>query len=206
MTGNNALVEGKNARVARRHLGHEHVPARFADDADAFARGHLSPFVNFHRPSLYATEYVDSKGKVRRKYLRDDVKTPYEKRKSLSGAAGHPKPGLTFGRSTGSPARSRTWNPLGRSTRPAPNCSGGFARPPRRREGQGTVPPAFPTACPPPLSCSREPRPWTGRGKRYISRGSQEEAPLYAAASKHVAASKPPRRIEPQPPPRQTRP
>ena len=64
---------------------------------DAFARGHLSPFVNFHRPSLYATEYVDSKGKVRRKHLRDDVKTPYEKLKSLSGATGHLKPGLTFG-------------------------------------------------------------------------------------------------------------
>ena len=29
-------------------------------------------------------------------YLRDDVKTPYEKLKSLSGAAGHLKPGLTF--------------------------------------------------------------------------------------------------------------
>ena len=29
-------------------------------------------------------------------YLRDDVKTPHEKLKSLSGAAGHLKPGLTF--------------------------------------------------------------------------------------------------------------
>ena len=96
-SNDNALVEGKNAHVVRRHLGHEHIPARFADDVDAFAREHLSPFVNFHRPSLYATEYVDSKGKVRRKYLRDDVKTPYEKLKSLSGATGHLKPGLTFG-------------------------------------------------------------------------------------------------------------
>ena len=96
-SNDNALVEGKNAHVVRRHLGHEHIPARFADDVDAFARGHLSPFVNFHRPSLYATEYVGSKGKVRRKYLRDDVKTPYEKLKSLSGATGHLKPGLTFG-------------------------------------------------------------------------------------------------------------
>ncbi len=33
---------------------------------------------------------------MRRKYLRGDVKTPYEKLKSLSGAAGHLKPGLTF--------------------------------------------------------------------------------------------------------------
>ena len=72
--------------MVRRRLGHEHIPARFADDVEAFARGQLSPFVNFHRPSLYATEYVGAKGKVRRKYLREDVKTPYEKLKSLPGA------------------------------------------------------------------------------------------------------------------------
>ena len=95
-SNDNALVEGKNAHVVRRHLGHEHIPARFADDVNAFAREHLSPFVNFHRPSLYATEYLDPKGKVRRKYLREDVKTPYEKLKSLPGADGHLKPGVTF--------------------------------------------------------------------------------------------------------------
>ena len=95
-SNDNALAEGKNANVVRRHLGHEHIPARFADDVDAFARGHLSPFVNFHRPSLYATEYVGPKGKVRRKYLREDVKTPYEKLKSLPGADSLLKDGLTF--------------------------------------------------------------------------------------------------------------
>ena len=34
---------------------------------------------------------------MRRKHLRDDVKTPYEKLKSLSGATGNLKPSLTFG-------------------------------------------------------------------------------------------------------------
>ena len=95
-SNDNALVEGKNAHVVRKHLGHEHIPARFADDVDAFAREHLSPFVNFHRPSLYATEYLDRKGKVRRKYLREDVITPYEKLKSLPGADSFLKEGLTF--------------------------------------------------------------------------------------------------------------
>ena len=95
-SNDNALAEGKNANVVRRHLGHEHIPARFADDVDAFARGQLSPFVNFHRPSLYATEYVGPKGKVRRKYLREDVKTPYEKLKSLPGADRLLKDGVTF--------------------------------------------------------------------------------------------------------------
>ena len=53
-SNDNALVEGKNAHVVRGHLGHEHIPARFADDVDAFARGHLSPFVNFHGLSTAA--------------------------------------------------------------------------------------------------------------------------------------------------------
>ena len=52
------------------------------------------------------------------------------------------------------------------------------------------------------------PRPWTGRGKRYISRRPTEEALLKRRRppKHHLAASRPPRRIEPQPPPRQTRP
>ena len=95
-SNDNALVEGKNAHVVRRHLGHEHIPIRFADDVDRFAREDLSPFLNFHRPCLFATERVDAKGKVRRTYRRDDVLTPLEKLKSLPGAARFLKEGAGF--------------------------------------------------------------------------------------------------------------
>ena len=95
-SNDNALVEGKNAHVVRRHLGHEHIPIRFADDVDRFARESLSPFLNFHRPCLFATERVDAKGKVRRTYRRDDVLTPLEKLKSLPGAARFLKEGAGF--------------------------------------------------------------------------------------------------------------
>ena len=95
-SNDNALVEGKNAHVVRRHLGHEHIPVRFADDVDRFARESLSPFLNFHRPCLFATERVDAKGKVRRTYRRDDVLTPLEKLKSLPGAASFLKGGARF--------------------------------------------------------------------------------------------------------------
>ncbi len=64
-SNDNALVEGRNAHVVRRHPGHEHIPVRFADDVDRFAREDLSPFLNFHRPCLFATERLDAKGKVR---------------------------------------------------------------------------------------------------------------------------------------------
>ena len=52
----NALVEGKNANVERRFLGHDHIPQRFAPLVDTFAQEHLSPYLNHHRPCLFATE------------------------------------------------------------------------------------------------------------------------------------------------------
>ena len=68
-TGNNALVEGKNAHVVRKWFGHEHIPQRCAEDVNRFAQATLSPFLNFHRPCLFATEYR-ADGKVKRKYLQ----------------------------------------------------------------------------------------------------------------------------------------
>ena len=95
-SNDNALVEGKNAHVVRKHLGHEHIPARFAEDVDRFARERLSPFLNFHRPCLFATERADAKGKVRRAYRRQDVLTPLDKLKSLPHAARFLRQGVRF--------------------------------------------------------------------------------------------------------------
>ena len=62
----------------------------------AFAQGTLSPFLNFHRPCLFATEYRDGNGRVRRKYLAADVMTPYERLRSLPDAERYLKPGTSF--------------------------------------------------------------------------------------------------------------
>ena len=95
-SNDNALVEGKNASVVRRWLGHDHIPQRFASDVNAFAQGVLTPYLNYHHPCLFATEVRDAKGKVRRRYRRQDVATPYEKLKSLPDAERFLKPGVTF--------------------------------------------------------------------------------------------------------------
>ena len=92
----NALVEGKNANVVRRFLGHEHIPGRFAPLVDAFAREHLSPYLNYHRPCLFASEREGANGRVRRVYRATDVRTPYDKLRSLPNAESHLKPGVTF--------------------------------------------------------------------------------------------------------------
>ena len=94
-SNDNALVEGKNAHVVRKWFGHDHIPQRFAGIVNEFALRELSPFLNFHRPCLFATEYRDH-GKVRRKYRRQDVRTPYEKLKSLPDAKSHLKDNTSF--------------------------------------------------------------------------------------------------------------
>ncbi len=95
-SNDNALVESKNGNVVRRWLGRSHIPESLAPDADAFLRDHLSPFLNHHRTCLFAVEVEDANGRRRRKYPQELVRTPYEKLRSLPGAEGFLKPGVTF--------------------------------------------------------------------------------------------------------------
>ena len=95
-SNDNALVEGKNANVVRKWFGHDHIPQRFAPEVNRFAQGTLSPFLNFHRPCLFATEHRDGNGRIRRKHLAADVMTPYARLRSIPGAQGFLKPRLGF--------------------------------------------------------------------------------------------------------------
>ncbi|MDN5874354.1 MAG: transposase family protein, partial [Sinobacteraceae bacterium] len=95
-TTDNALVESKNAAVVRKHLGYGHIPARWAKALNHFNRNVLSPYLNYHRPCLFAEKYVDAKGKVRKKYPADAIDTPYNKLKALPDAAAYLRPGVTF--------------------------------------------------------------------------------------------------------------
>lgn len=92
----NALVESKNASVIRKHLGYGHIPAQFAEAVDAFNRKVLSPYLNFHRPCLFAHDEIDQRGKIRKRYRYQDIATPYDKLKSLPDAHRYLKPGITF--------------------------------------------------------------------------------------------------------------
>ena len=95
-SNDNALVEGKNGHVVRKQFGHDHIPQRHAALVDDFAQQQLSPFLNYHRPCLFPVEHRDPTGKIRRRYPRQGVTTPYEAFKSLDDAHTHLKPGLTF--------------------------------------------------------------------------------------------------------------
>ena len=92
----NALAECKNGAVVRKFLGYVHIPQRFAGQVNAFNREHLNPYVNYHRPCYFAQTVTDAKGKQRKRYRYEDMRTPYEKLKSLPAAASYLKPGVSF--------------------------------------------------------------------------------------------------------------
>ncbi len=89
-----ALVEGKNGSVVRKHMGYVHIPGCFAERINDFYQAHFNAYVNYHRPSGYATTIVDAKGKERKKY--ELYEPPYEHFKKLPGAETYLRDGLTF--------------------------------------------------------------------------------------------------------------
>ncbi len=85
-------MEGKNGAVIRKLIGYGHIPSAHAELLQKFYTAHLNPYLNFHRPSGFATVSSDARGKRRRSCPAQDYATPYEKLKSLSHAAKYLKP------------------------------------------------------------------------------------------------------------------
>ena len=95
-SNDNAQAESKNGSIVRKHLGYAHIPQRFAPLVNAFCRDHLNPYVNFHRPCLFAETITDAKGRQRKRYPYQLMMTPYEKLKSLPKPQQSLKPEITF--------------------------------------------------------------------------------------------------------------
>ena len=95
-SNDNAQAESKNASIVRKHLGYSHIPQRFATLVNTFCQDHLNPYINFHRPCLFAKTIIDAKGRSRKRYPYHLMMTPYEKLKSIETAEQCLKPGITF--------------------------------------------------------------------------------------------------------------
>ena len=81
-SNDNALVEGKNGSVIRKHLGYEHISQHFAQPVNHFLIHYLTPYLHYHRPCLFAKETVNQKGKRIRTYPDSLIMTPYQKLRS----------------------------------------------------------------------------------------------------------------------------
>jgi transposase InsO family protein len=95
-SNDNAQAESKNGAIVRKHLGYSHIPQRFASLVNTFCRDHLNPYINFHRPCLFAETITDAKGRQRKRYPYQLMMTPYEKLKSIPEPEQFLKPGISF--------------------------------------------------------------------------------------------------------------
>ena len=77
-SNDNALAESKNASVVRKHMGYAHIPKKHAQPINTFYQECFNPWLNLHRPCMFATNKVNPKGKVVKVYKHKDVKTPLE--------------------------------------------------------------------------------------------------------------------------------
>jgi transposase InsO family protein len=50
-SNDNALAEGKNGAIIRKHMGRMHIPKRHAEVIDDFYHEFFNPYLNYHRPS-----------------------------------------------------------------------------------------------------------------------------------------------------------
>ena len=96
-SNDNGLAETKNGAIVRKLFGYSHIPQRHAAAFNAFCTEFLNPFLNYHRPCLFATEVPDPKkpGRIKRKYLPKDAMTPLDKLVSLPNAATFLREGLS---------------------------------------------------------------------------------------------------------------
>jgi len=89
-----ALVEGKNGSIIRKQMGHWHIPQPEAGKIQSFYKETFNTYFNFHRPCGFATETVDNKGKIKKKY--DTYLTPFEKFRTLTTPGQFLKQGVTL--------------------------------------------------------------------------------------------------------------
>jgi hypothetical protein len=92
-TNDNALVEGKNGAVIRKHMGYAHIPKKYAGMINRYYGDHLNPYINFHRYCAYPTDYTDAKGKIRKRY--ENYMTPCQKLLSIPNVEQYFRDGVT---------------------------------------------------------------------------------------------------------------
>ncbi len=92
----NALIEGKNGAIVRKHMGYGHIAGGHAARVQEFYLRFLNPYLNYHRPCGFPSVTLDEKGKRHRSYPAADYATPYEKLRSLRESGAILKPGWSW--------------------------------------------------------------------------------------------------------------
>lgn len=97
-SNDNGLAETKNGAVVRKEFGYMHIPQRHATRLNTYCTEYLNPFLNFHRPCLFATDKPDPKkpGRIKKVYRPQDAMTPLDKLASLPDVQACLREGITL--------------------------------------------------------------------------------------------------------------
>jgi hypothetical protein len=95
-SNDNGLVETKNGGVIRKHFGYAYIEQRQAKPINHFYQTYMNPYLNYHRPSGFATKVFDPKKPGKYKNVYKTYLTPFEKLQSLDRPEQYLKPGMTL--------------------------------------------------------------------------------------------------------------
>jgi len=95
-TNDNALAEGKNASIIRKHFGYSHIEKGWAKNLNEALQEHLHRYNNYHRPCHFTTTITTEKGKHKKVYLHENIMTPYEKFLQIENPGQYLKEGVTL--------------------------------------------------------------------------------------------------------------
>lgn len=89
----NGLIETKNGSVIRHFMPRGYIAKDKYEEMNEFFFSYFHEYLNFHRPCLFPTVNVDSKGKKKVSYT--ECMTPYQKLISLPDYEQYLKPEIT---------------------------------------------------------------------------------------------------------------
>lgn len=92
-TNDNALVEGKNGSIVRKYMGYGHIPKKYSKRINSFYKEFLNPYINYHRYCGFTKDYVDNRGKIKKKY--ETYMTPIQKLLSIENCQNYLKENVT---------------------------------------------------------------------------------------------------------------
>lgn len=95
-SNDNGLVESKNGSTIRKHMGHFHIPGKWAPRINQFYRDHFIPYLNFHRPCAFPEKKILPNGKEKVIYKTEHYRTPLEKFLSLKKPSQYLRYGITL--------------------------------------------------------------------------------------------------------------
>lgn len=95
-SNDNGLVETKNGWIIRKHFGYAYVEAQKAPVINDYLQNYFNEYLNYHRACAFPRRRIDTKGKVKVMYRKEDYQTPYTRLKEIDPYGKSLKAGIKY--------------------------------------------------------------------------------------------------------------